>query len=263
MRHKTGRMALTAPVLWGCVWTMACLATSSIAQSAQAMPPQLMSGASTWLGITDVRDAASALRQPLVSPLAVHTQSEQGRQGASPQTCQALLGLESSITGTVMGPDWTELRQMLAKCHALQALSQAKPATHTALPTTLLTLRDTRLWPVDAWPAISPDEEAALKRPGLSLRNASGRTQWQAGDGSKGRSRSNQPMAMQLSAHAQRIIVQWIARGDFNSDGLEDWLLLWRAKSHEGSWQDTRAALLTRASKNEAVTLLWLEAPSH
>jgi hypothetical protein len=242
---------------------MTCLAPASAAQGAQPPQAQLMPGASTWLDITDVNDAAAALNQPLEFPMAVRTESAQGQQEQVPQTCQALLALEGHITGTVNEPDWADLRLVLARCHALRAISQAKPASQSALPATLLALRATQLWPVNTWPAISPDEQEALKRPGLSLRNASSRTQWHAVSDRKGSRRADLPVTLQLNAYAQTLIVQWIAQGDFNGDGLEDWLLLWRAKANGGSWQDTRAALLTPTNKNKALKLHWLETPSH
>jgi len=263
IRPGSWHAAWPVPFICGLMCAMACLAPAGGAQGAQ--PPQtlLMPGASTWLDIKDVNGAAAALNQPLEFPMAVRTESAQGQQEQVPQTCQALLALEGYITGTVSEPDWADLRLMLARCHALRAISQAKPASQSALPATLLALRATQLWPVNAWPAISPDEQEALKRPGLTLRNASGRTQWHAMTERKGSKRADRPVTLQLNADALTLIVQWIAQGDFDGDGNEDWLLLWRAKATGGSWQDTRAALLTRTNKNKALKLHWLDTPSH
>jgi len=220
------------PFISGLMCALAFLAPASAAPGAQVPQTLLMPGASTWLDITDVNGAAAALNQPLEFPMAVRTESAQGQQEQVPQTCQALLVVEGHITGTVSEPDWADLRLVLARCHALRAISQAKPTSQSALPATLLTLRATQLWPVNAWPAISPDEQEALKRPGLSLRNASGRTQWHAMTELKGSKRADRPVTLQLNADAQTIIVQWIAQGDFDGDGNEDWLLLWRAKAN-------------------------------
>lgn len=243
--------------------TMACVAPAIGAQGQQPPHTELMPGAADWLSIAGAKDAAAALIQPLVSPMAVLTESTQGRQEQSPRTCRDLLAVEGDITGTVSEPDWADLRLVLARCHALQALSQAKQSVHTALPATLQALRATRLWPVDAWPAISPDEEQALKRPGLSLQNASGITRWHAPPSRKGTPKAERPIVWVLTTDVQIVTVQWIARGDFNGDGTEDWLLLWRAKASAGSWHDTRAARLTRTRKNEALTLHWLDASTH
>ena len=49
--------------------------------------------------------------------------------------------------------------------------------------------------------------------------------------------------------------LQWLARGDFDGDGWEDWLLRWQARAEGGSWRAVRCVLLTRKMPAGAFTV--------
>lgn len=54
------------------------------------------------------------------------------------------------------------------------------------------------------------------------------------------------PEGLSLVARGYTVRLQWLARGDFDGDGWEDWLLRWQARAEGGSWRAVRCLLLTR-----------------
>ncbi|QPF72202.1 hypothetical protein G8A07_04165 [Roseateles sp. DAIF2] len=207
-------------------------------------PPAILPGAVERLGVQRFDEAAAALERPFAEPLELLLRRDgEARNVIAPPHCRALLDLRQHIVGTRPAIDWGVLQQRLADCRALQWLTRAAPPLHSALPVDLAAARDTRLWPAQALrPAVSPDEMAAIQaRPAASLHEFSGRRQWRfvASAGQQGQ-------VLQLRGPAYELQLQWLARADFDGDGWEDWLLNWRARAVDGSWQSSRNLLLTR-----------------
>ena len=63
------------------------------------------------------------------------------------------------------------------------------------------------------------------------------------------------PESLTLAARGYTVRLQWLARGDFDGDGWEDWLLRWQARAEGGSWRAVRCVLLTRKVPAGAFTV--------
>ena len=100
------------------------------------------------------------------------------------------------------------------------------------------------------WPAVSRDEVDALAGAGQTLRQASGRRAW-----TRTALGGAAPEALTLAARGYSVRLQWLARGDFDGDGWEDWLLRWQARAEGGSWRAVRCVLLTRKMPAGAFTV--------
>jgi hypothetical protein len=214
--------------------------------------PALLPGVAKLLGITQLEAAGSALERPFSDPIELKLEAgiEPLHQTQTPPHCRALLDLEARITGTKSAADWNLLQQRLADCHALQWLAGWKAPSQTALPAHLLAARKTRLWPASTWPAVSPDESEALVRPGQTLQSASGRRYWQSVPRD-----TTGFAALQLDSQGYTLRVQWLARGDFDGDGWEDWLLRWQAQAVGGTWRASSSLLLTRKTPGRAFSV--------
>ena len=181
--------------------------------------------------------AADALERPFKDPITL-TLNEGSR---TPPHCRALLDLQRQITGTRPAADWDVLQQQLADCTALQWLARATVPLRSAMPKQLHSARETRLWPASVWPTVSPDEMHTLARAGQTLRGVSAEPLWQiVAPG------PHNIQALRIASRGYLLRVQWLARGDFDGDGNEDWLLRWQAQAEGGSWRAARSVLLTR-----------------
>lgn len=212
--------------------------------------PVLLPGASTLLGIAGFEDAAAALDRSFPDAIEVVLKASAEARGRTPPNCRALLDLEEKISGTRPESDWNVLRQRLADCHALQWLAQASAPSSSALPPDFRAARETRYWPSSIWPAVSRDEIEIQVRTGVTLKDASGRRYWRAAS-----TDAMQLPTLQLDRHDYAIRVQWLARGDFDGDGWEDWLLRWQAQAVGGTWRAARCLLLTRRSAGLKFTI--------
>ena len=216
--------------------------------------PALLPGAAVLLGVQQIGDAAAALERAFDDPIAVKLRPGAGAaswtpMSATPAHCKALLDLQPRISGTAQPADWNVLQQRIADCQALRWLAAASAARINHLPADWRSVRDTALWPAALWPAVSADEAAALARPGQTLRTAAQRAEWQ-------RVEAAGPPAMQLQAEGTVLQIQWLAQGDFDGDGWQDWLVRWRARAEEGSWRGAGCALVSRRAAQEALRLV-------
>lgn len=205
---------------------------------AQVLSP----GAARLLGITEPAQAPAALDRPFDDPIVITVKGPTETSHATPLHCRALLELEPSIAGTMPASDWPVLQQALADCQALQWLARVTAPIRTALPAQAKGAQETRLWPAATWPATSPEGREALLRSGQSLADVSGRRWWQA----RSNATAKDIPALHLRTDDHELNVQWLARGDFDGDGWEDWLLRWQAHAVGGSWRAARTLLLTR-----------------
>lgn len=250
-RHRCGA-GIGAWLLAGCTAGVAFdgarqASAPAVSPSPSPMPvpaPGLLPGAAALLGLQQIGDAAAALQRSFDDPITVQLRPGAGAApsapvSATPVHCKALLDLQPRISGTAQPADWNVLQQRLADCQALRWLAGAATARHSALPADWRSARDTALWPAALWPAISADEVAALARPGQTLRTASQRPEWQPVDPAA-------PPAMQLQAEGYVVQIQWLAQGDFDGDGWQDWLLRWQARVADGTWRASRCWLVSR-----------------
>lgn len=201
--------------------------------------PALQPGAGESLGIANPGDAAAALQRPFDDPIALKLGTS--RATSTPPDCRALLELAPHIVGTRFPADWDVLQRQLADCQALRWLAAAGQARQSAMPSRLHAARETWRWPATIWPAMSQDEVDALAGAGQTLRQASGRRLWARSAPGRGT-----PEGLTLVARGYTVGLQWLARGDFDGDGWEDWLLRWQAGAEGGSWRAVRCVLLTR-----------------
>lgn len=216
--------------------------------------PSLLPGAAALLGVQQIGDAAAALERAFDDPIAVKLRPGAGAaswtpMSATPAHCKALLDLQPRISGTAQPADWNVLQQRIADCQALRWLAAASAARINHLPADWRSVRDTALWPAALWPAVSANEVVALARPGQTLRTASRRAEWQSVEAAA-------PPAMRLQADGTALQIQWLAQGDFDGDGWQDWLVRWRARAEEGSWRGAGCALVSRRAAQEALRLV-------
>lgn len=211
--------------------------------------PALQPGAGEGLGIANFGDAGAALLRPFDDPIVLSLDAGSGAT-STPLHCQALLELAPHIVGTRPAADWNVLQQRLADCHALRWLAAAGQARRSAMPPRLDAARETWRWPAAIWPAVSRDEVDALAGAGQTLRQASGRRAW-----TRTALGGAAPEALTLAARGYSVRLQWLARGDFDGDGWEDWLLRWQARAEGGSWRAVRCVLLTRKMPAGAFTV--------
>ncbi len=258
----------------GIVLVIALCMNSSLAAGTKAgkpAGPTLEIANAKTLGIQDVSQAAKQFDQAFEDAFEVSTQANNREGGtAAPSTtrqattvqnvtnCRALLELTSSITGTPSAADWPALLHQQAICQSLQALAHAQPARRSALPAQWTGLSATRDWPAAIWPNISEDSSKAAVHPGQTLAKWVKQNQWRMNPGSQGQG----PTAT-LEDDSVTLQLRPLARGDFDADGLEDWLLLWQAHAKGGSWAATRALLVSRQPGQRALRLTWLPVTDH
>ncbi len=236
LRRRLHRLALAGALLLA-----GCAPGAAWDGPRQALAPALLPGAAALLGVQQVSDAAVALERAFDDPIAVTLQPGAGPARSTPAHCTALLGLQPRISGTVLPADWAVLQQRLADCQALRWLAGAATARHNHLPPDWRSARDTAQWPAALWPAVSADEVATLARPGQTLGSVSQRPSWLLVDAARGPA-----PVLQLQAQGYILQIQWLAQGDFDGDGWQDWLLRWQAQVVDGTWRATRCLLLSR-----------------
>ena len=253
MRPLAARRALISGAL---------LIALSMGQALAATPRLEVAGAKA-LGISRLDQAATQLDQAFEAPFEVNTR-EGGATAVQPATvqsaanCRALLQLTDRIQGTPSAVDWPVLLSQLAVCQSLQALAHVQPAQRSALPTRWTSLSATRDWPASIWPNIDADSSRAADRPGQTLARWLKQTHWRL----RGNAKDHGITAL-LENDSVALALQPLARGDFDADGLEDWLVLWQAHAKGGSWAATRALLVSRQPGQRALRLTWLPEPPH
>lgn len=241
MNLHPGRWRLRRVALLG-AWLLAgCASCTAFDGPRQAPVLALLPGAAALLGLQQVSDAGAALERAFDDPITVTLRPGAEPARSTPVHCKALLDLQPRLSGTALPADWNLVQQRLADCQALQWLAGAATARHSHLPPDWHSARSTDLWPAALWPAVSADEVAALARPGQTLRSASQRPSWQLADAARGAA-----PVLHLQAQGYTLQIQWLAQGDFDGDGWQDWLLRWQAQVVDGTWRATRCLLLSR-----------------
>jgi hypothetical protein len=258
-----------------CNWPTALLATSLVtlstlawsgatklpAQSEAQLTPLLSKEGADVLSLNNIADAATALNAPFDTPIRVRLEANKEHSPKERQVndCKALLPLTGKIIGTVDIADWGVLLRQQASCEALRALTSVRPASTSAMPSrpwpvAWKALTDPALWPADVLPQM--DDEATSAKPVKSsrtLKQAHGGKPWHLETG-----RYTPEGTLALKDSAATIQLQALARGDFDGDGQQDWLVLWFAHATGGSWEGVRAAVLSRPIGQKMITLTWL-----
>jgi hypothetical protein len=240
------KLTRTHGVLLKLCFAMTCAAYSGATRAIQIdANPQLL------MGLTRAEQAPTLLQSLFDTPLEVRTSNSPAASVVTLTTCQQLLAAEDRITDTVDATGWMSLQGQSATCHLLAATAQATPALRSAMPTRWIDLRATRLWPHDTWPQFgdAPRGLTRLSRLDKTSRRKAWKIQTLAHD--------TEP-SFTLEGDEATVIVQVIARADFNHDGWQDWLVLWRGHANGGSWSSVRAAILSRKKSNAPLTVEWL-----
>jgi hypothetical protein len=246
----SGRSMLRAFIASTVLWPLVLVRAEVQGAPASGTGVALMPGAQKVLGISWPSEAGTALARAFDDAFDI-----QVREGANPRTlrpsdCIVLLEVQDHIAGTRPPGDWSLLQRQLAVCHILRWLSHGAAAGRSALPSDISLIRETRVWPASTWPAVSADEATALARPGQTLQSASARRLWQVLT-----PQSSAELTLGLESHGYALRLQLLAKGDFDGDGWEDWLMLWQAHGIGGQWSDTRGLLVTRQSAGEVLSV--------
>jgi len=167
--------------------------------------------------------------------------------------------LKGKISGTVDIADWGFLLRQQASCEALGALTSVRPSSLSQLPAepwpqAWRALINPALWPADVLPQMGDDtSESKPTRAGRSLKQAHGSKPWRI------QADKHTPEGIFVLKDAATIIhLQPLARGDFDGDGQQDWLVLWSAHATGGSWESVRSALLSYPTGQKMIKLTWL-----
>lgn len=231
------------------------------AQNSSPLLPSLSKQGAEWLALPEVADAQAALSAPFAAPIEVRTGGDmaQGETSRQVSDCKTLLALNGKITNTVNIADWGFLLRQQASCEALHALAGARPASVSLLPTKPWPqgwhkLTNPALWPADVVPQMGDEARHASGRNSKqSLKQAHGNKHWRI------ETSKRMPEGMMVLKDAVATVhLQALARGDFNSDGQQDWLVLWSAHARSGSWEGIRAAVLSRPIGQKMIMLSWL-----
>lgn len=228
-----------------------CFALTCAASSSATWAVQIDASPSLLMGLTRAEQSSTLLHRLFDTPLAVRTNMVDASSSVMLTTCRQLLDIEDRITDTVDATGWMSLQGQSATCHLLAAIDQAMPARRSAMPTRWIDLRATRLWPHDTWPQFG-DAPRGLTR--LStLEKTSRRKAWKI----QTKPHDAEP-GFTLEGEEATVIVQVIAHADFNHDGWQDWLILWRGHANGGSWSAFRVAILSRKTSTAPLALQWL-----
>jgi len=258
---------IQTPRLWRNIWLTASLLGLSkmgwaLPASTQAsLPPSLSQQGTEWLALTQISDAQASLNAPFEAPIKLRVKGEKAHGDAERDVsdCKTLLTLRGKITNTVTIADWGFLLGQQASCDALQALISVRPASASQLPTTpwpkaWRALTHPALWPADVLPLMGDDAaRVSAANTKQSLKQAHGSQPWRLDT-----SKHTPEGTLVLKDSVATVHLQALARGDFNGDGQQDWLVLWSAHASGGSWEGIRAAVLSRPIGQKMITLTWL-----
>jgi hypothetical protein len=223
--------------------------------------PSLSQQGAELLGLPHLSGAQAALNAPFDAPIQVRVEGEkaQGETARQVNDCQTLLSLNGKITNTVSIADWGFLLRQQAACNALHALAAVRPASASQLPTSpwpqaWKALIKPALWPADVMPLLGDEaNHAASPKAKRSLKQAHGTKPWRLETG-----KHTPEGTLVLKGSEATVHLQALARGDFNGDAQQDWLVLWSAHANGGSWEGVRAAVLSRPIGQKMITLTWL-----
>lgn len=237
---------------------------AAAAKAGQPATPTVEAAGIQALGIQQLSQAAAQLNQPFEDAFEVMVRQEgQATTATTPMVkqsiahCTDLLQWSDRIQDTAAPGNWPAWLYQSALCQSLQAVAHVLVAHRSGLPTTLAGLSPTRLWPASIWPNMDDDSVRAANRPGQTLAKWLKQKQW--------RISSNQKQGTMATLEDDSVALQLslLARGDFDADGLEDWLLLWQAHAKGGSWAATRALIISRKPGQSALRLTWLPEPRY
>lgn len=213
------------------------------------------------LAVPDIAAAKAALNATFAAPLQLKVEAQKTQPATEREVndCQALLALNGQITDTVSVADRGFLLRQQASCEALNALTAVRPASASLLPSlpwpqAWKALTNTALWPADVLPQMGDEPAHALSKKAMpSLQQAHRGKPWRLDIG-----KHTPEGTFVLKGSALTVQLQALARGDFNGDGQQDWLVLWSAHANGGSWEGVRAAVLSRPIGQKMITLTWL-----
>jgi hypothetical protein len=138
-------------------------------------------------------------------------------------------------------------------CQSLDALKTLRPATRSQLPAVAsgdaFAAVLEAIAPARFFLAISDDAEAEVRKAdaeGKTLKQFSPDTRFRAGNG----------LSARIDDDGARQDVKLLARGDFDGDGLDDWLLRIDSSLEQGSYGDSRLWLVTRSRDSGPLRVL-------
>lgn len=231
---------------------------SSRADSAIESRAGVVPAAVDVLGVDNASKSVAALERAFADPITIVMRLDGADSNQTPGSCLKLLTVQSSIVGVRPVSDWAALQDQLVTCTALKWLTTMATPKRSALPSALKLLRSTSLWPVSLWPNPDASSGAAQGTTKKSLRKVSGLSAWKHVAAQAGASEH-----LSLVNRDYQLSVELLARGDFNGDGWEDWLISWRAKAITGSWYNSRSMVLSRMTQHGSLTELPLSSEQY
>jgi len=255
---NAGLLATSLVVLSNLAWAGD---TSQPAQSGATLAPSLSKEGAELLALTNIAGARTALNAPFEAPIKLQLADSKAQNPSEREVndCKTLRSLKGKISGTVDIADWGFLLRQQASCEALGALTSVRPSSVSQLPVkpwpeAWRALTNPALWPAEVLPQMGDDD--ANTKPtsaGRSLKQAHGSKPWRIEAG------KHTPEGIFVLKDAVAIIhLQPLARGDFDGDGQQDWLVLWSAHANGGSWENVRSALLSYPTGQKMIRLTWL-----
>jgi|SRR5579859_4125718 len=218
-----GVVGLLGPVFSGCSATEA-------AESVVYAAPEL--------GLLAPIPTSADLVKPFDEPLPIVTTGASGRQLGQISSCQEWLDLRDPITDSDNGPDYNAVMVQSVTCAALGVLKDARPAKQSALPADFVKYVDLGKYPATLWVSISDEDVAKASRPGLSLKDMTGRSMFQIED----------KKVLSLVSGSRKLQLRLLARGDFDHSGWEAAAFGWEGSTVGGSYDVNRLVVLTRRS---------------
>lgn len=185
------------------------------------------------------------LAQPLDEPILV----SRGNEKRSVTGCSSGLDLVAQHFEPVSTPDQQALRAVVLHCLALKALKDALPANRSYLDG--FRFDDGTLARIPAILALAISKDQIKRRDEAEARQRS----WAQLDPSASvRAGSEDSCLVEGDGWEQRL--QIIARGDFDRDGIEDWLIQDEAWMTKGSYRSVRLFLLTRTGAGRMLRVI-------
>lgn len=247
----TRNMNVAFPNIYGAAWISFALffVTCAFAteKNVTVFPPRW---ASDMFGVKSPSQIEPALKRTFAASFDAYVQSDSGRRKVTIDTCLAWLAWRGKIGGTEPESDFVALRGQGIECDALALVRAAAPASRSALPADLTTIKDAQLYPASLWIAVNDEDAVRLAKPGFTLAAASGKRHWELDRN-----------GLVLEDEIGKIRLVWIARADFDGDGWEDGLYRWQAWMRGGAWTDIRLLALTRRDPRAALVEVALAAP--
>ena len=224
-----------------------CQQTPAPQPSAKSFPVGWSSAA---LELAANENPTAAFAKPLEDAFEVR----KGKDKATANNCASVLRVLAEGFQPPSDRDFQVFLVNALRCRALEVLAQAKPAQESFLTDFHLETSSLNMLPAALASAVSGDQEAARKQA-----MAKGRT-WAALEpdakvlAEKTGEHNTMSLEVDSGAFGQRLEV--IAHGDFDGDGIEDWLITDDTFARQGSYRASRMLLVTRSGTTEPLRVI-------